>query len=345
MTDGLRISSWLAERLACPHDRLSMQQSGGVLTCANGHVHRIVSGIPILFRDDVPETHWHVTQARQASVEGYPSAVTGGISDYVQAAIAATGGFMYASLIGRLTDYPIPATRLPAGDGRALVDLGCNWGRWTIAAARSGYRVVGIDPSLPAVQAAYDVAGQLGVQADFVVGDARFLPFADDSFDAAFSYSVLQHFSKADVKQTLDECRRVLVDDGYSLIQMANKLGARSLFHQARRLFREPSSFEVRYWTRWELETVFTRMIGPSAVSVDGFLSLNPQSTESHLLPARFRAIVRLSEALRALSRQIPALQNLADSLYVESYKNLAPGQRIGRERRADTIDAAREAE
>jgi SAM-dependent methyltransferase len=322
MTDQLRISSSLAERLVCPHDRLSLRQAGATLRCPNGHVHRVVSGIPILFRDDVQETHWHVTEARQAPDTGYPSAITNGISEYVQAAIAATGGFMYAPLVGRLVEYPIPTTRLPPGEGRAVLDLGCNWGRWTIAAARSGYRAVGLDPSLPAVQAAYDVANQLGVQADFVVGDARFLPFADDSFDAAFSYSVLQHFSKADVKQTLSECRRVLRPNGFSLIQMANTLGGRSLFHQARRLFREPSLFQVRYWTPWELEAAFEKLIGPSTVSVDGFLSLNAQPNESHLLPARFRAIVRLSEALRSLSDRVPPLRNLADSLYIESHKS-----------------------
>jgi SAM-dependent methyltransferase len=285
-------------------------------------VHRVVSGIPILFRDDVQETHWHVTQARTAPDEGYPSAITDGISDYVQAAIAATGGFMYSPLVGRLKAYPIPTTRLPPGEGRAVLDLGCNWGRWTIAAARAGYRAVGLDPSLPAVQAAYDVARQLGIQADFVVGDARFLPFADDSFDATFSYSVLQHFSKPDVKQTLGECRRILRSNGFSLIQMANKLGARSLFHQAKRLFREPALFEVRYWTPSELQTAFEEFIGPSTVSVDGFLSLNAQPNESRLLPARYRAIVGISEALRSLSGRLPPLKAFADSLYIESRKS-----------------------
>jgi SAM-dependent methyltransferase len=321
VTDQLRISSWLAERLVCPHDRLSVRQAGTTLRCPNGHEHRLVSGIPILLRDDVQETHWASTQARQAPDDGYPSPIINGISEYVQTAIAATGGLMYVPLIGRLTEYPIPTTRLPPGEGRRLLDLGCNWGRWTIAAVRSGYRVVGLDPLLPAVQAAYDVANQLGVQADFVVGDARYLPFADNSFDAAFSYSVLQHFSKTDVKQTLRECRRVLVLNGFSQIQMANKFGARSLFHQAKRLFREPSLFQVRYWTPSELEAAFTALIGPSTVSVDGFLSLNAQPSDSRLLPRRFRAIVGVSEALRALSHRIPPLRNLADSLYVESNK------------------------
>ena len=40
---------------------------------------------------------------------------------------------------------------LPRGP---LLDIGCSWGRWSLAAARKGYSVVGIDPSLGAVMAA-----------------------------------------------------------------------------------------------------------------------------------------------------------------------------------------------
>ena len=321
MTVNLRISPWLADRLVCPYDRLSLERTAAALRCPNGHLHRVVSGIPILLRDDVEETHWHATQAREAPEGGYPSAVTNGISDYVQDAIAATGGFFYVPLVGKLAEYPIPDTRLPPAEGQTLLDIGCNWGRWTIAAGKIGYHATGIDPSLPAVQAAYDVSAQLGIQSDYVVGDARYLPFADETFSTVFSYSVLQHFSKSDVRQTLAECSRVLCSSGRSMIQMANKLGLRSLFHQAKRGFREPALFQVRYWTPHELLQAFATAIGPSAVSVDGFFSLNAQPREAHLLPARFRAIVALSESMRALSHRMPALRNVADSLYVESHK------------------------
>jgi 2-polyprenyl-3-methyl-5-hydroxy-6-metoxy-1,4-benzoquinol methylase len=318
---AMRLSPWVADRLVCPHDGLPLSRSATTLQCPRGHAHRIVNGIPIIFRDDVEETHWHATQAREAPDEGYPSSSTHGVSDYVQSAISATGGYMYRPVVGRLTEYPIPAMRLAPGRGRTLLDLGCNWGRWSIAAARAGYRVVGIDPSLPAVQAAYDVAKQLGVQADFVVGDARYLPFADDTFDTVFSYSVLQHFSKSDVRQTLADCARVLHADGLSLIQMANGLGLRSLFHQAKRRFREPKLFQVRYWTPRELEDTFSSLIGPSTTSIDGFLTLNAQPDEAHLLPARYRIVVGVSEAFRSIGQHVPQLRYVADSLYVESQK------------------------
>ena len=92
--------------------------------------------------------------------------------------IAATNGLMYRHLIGRLESYPIPDIDLPPGEGRTLLDVGCSWGRWSLAAARLGYTVIGIDPSLGAVMAARRVARQLNLAATFLVGDARHLPFA-----------------------------------------------------------------------------------------------------------------------------------------------------------------------
>ena len=61
--------------------------------------------------------------------------------------VAATNGFMYLHLLGKLSEYPIPDLRLPEGNGTPLLDVGCNWGRWSIAAARKGYAATGVDPS------------------------------------------------------------------------------------------------------------------------------------------------------------------------------------------------------
>lgn len=232
---------------------------------------------------------------------------------------------MYRSLVGRLSEYPIPTLRFqPESPRERLLDIGCNWGRWVVAASRQGFRPVGIDRSLSAVNAARRVAAQLGAAAHFVVADARHLPFRSGSIDATFSYSVLQHMEKSDARLAMREASRVLRSGGRAVVQMPNGLGLRSLYHQARRSFRRARGNEVRYWHPAELRQAFEADIGPSTLSVDGYLSLNAQPTDRHLLPRRFRWVVDVSEALRQISGRVRWLADLADSLYVTSRKTPA---------------------
>ena len=154
------------------------------------------------------------------------------------------------------------------------------------------------------------------------MADARYLPFPENSFQIAFSYSVLQHFSRENVELALSEIRRVLSPGGTALIQMPNKLGVRSLYHRMRRGGNgKRGVFRVRYWSLSELKERFSCLIGPSSVSVDGFFGLGIQPSDLQLLQPHLKLIVISSEALRKVSRQIPALNNLADSLYVTATK------------------------
>ncbi len=257
-----------------------------------------------------------ISDAERAKLATLPK---GPVDPVVSMIIPGTSGHLYAARQGRYASYPIPELRLPAASGELFLEIGCNWGRWCIAAARKGYRVVGIDPSLGAVLAAKRVAAQLGVEAEFVVADARRLPFATRRFDVVFSYSVLQHFAREDVERTLDEIARVLKSGGVSFIQLANALGVRSLYHQARRGFRDQGGFDVRYWRIADMRGAFERAIGPSAVSVDGFFGLGIQSTDVAHMRLSHRLVCHASDALRAASVRVPALVQVADSVYVRS--------------------------
>jgi SAM-dependent methyltransferase len=301
--------------LVCPRDRGALEREDDQLVCGEGHRYPVVEGTPVLLLEDERPTHaaCHVS-LEQRDHPGEPESM-------VQDVIAATCGNLYRHLIGRVTTYPIPDIRLPPGDGRLFLEVGCNWGRWCVSAARRGYEVVGVDPSLDAIRAARRIADQLGVGADYLVADSRHLPFPDGSFDVVFSYSVFQHFSKEDAIASFAEIGRVLKPSGLSLVQMANVWGARSLWNQLReRRFREPRGlFDVRYWSPGELEREFSRAVGETSLSVDGYLTLNPQPADLELLPRRYRALVRVSEAMRQLSRRLPWLTYAADSIYVSS--------------------------
>lgn len=301
--------------LACPRHHGVLSREDDELVCAAGHRYPVVDDVPVLLDPDLEPTHGACRVSLERAEPPADSAA------FVQGAIAATCGNLYRHLIGKVRTYPIPELRLPPGEGRLFLEVGCNWGRWCVSAARRGYRVVGVDPSLDAIRAACTVAEELGVEAEYLVADARRLPFASSTFDVVFSYSVFQHFTRAAAVAAFEELGRVLKPDGQSLVQMANVWGLRSLFNQAReRRFREPRTlFDVRYWSPGELRRELERAVGPTQLSVDGFLTLNAQPADLPLLPRRYRALVRVSEAYRATSRRLPWLVNVADSVYASS--------------------------
>jgi len=333
----MTLDPWFLENLVCPRHRGPLRPEGTQLTCSEGDRYDTVDGIPVMLLGDVEQTHEaairSLSRGDAESVGGVDGKATAagapplgeppGVHPFVQRNLIATHGLMYESM--RLTEYPIPEIPLPRATGsEAMLDVGCNWGRWSTAGALKGYRVVGIDPSLEAILAARSIARQLGKETRFVVGDARFLPFRAHCFDLVFSYSVLQHFSKDNVREALGSIRRVLKDDGVSLIQMLNGVGARSIYNRAKMVFAERHPFDVRFWSVRELRDIFSAALGPTTLVVDGFFSANVQRADFHLLPGRFRALVDVSDLLRRLTSRFPLLANVADSLYVLSGDNPA---------------------
>ena len=154
------------------------------------------------------------------------------------------------------------------------------------------------------------------------MADVRCLPFADATFDVVFSYGVLQHFSKSDARIAVRELARTLKPGGTSFVLMPNAFGIRNAAQLAPRGFRAGDAFEVRYCRPAELRRTFS-LIGATALSADGFFTLNPQMGDLDLLPRRYGALVRASDALRRASIAVPALATLANSIGVRSQRAL----------------------
>jgi len=308
--------------VVCPRDAAPLEPNGETLRCAHGHVYPHIDGIPVLVSEDVRPTqpgYWAtLEEVQRARAEPAP-AVEGPVDPYVARRIIGTHGNLYRHLATGLPRYPIPDFPLPPGNGARLLDIGCNWGRWSLAAAASGYDVIGIDPSFEAIVAAERIAKDFVRQPRYVVADARYLPLPNASVDVVFSFGVLQHLERADVERTVHEIARVLVPGGLSYVQMANSFGARSVVQLARRGFREAANFDVHYWKPGDLRRVFG-VIGRTRLSAAGFLTLNAQTADLDLLPLRFRGLVRVSDALTRLSRFVP-LAGVADSVYIESVR------------------------
>lgn len=111
-----------------------------------------------------------------------------------------------APLEGRLLD------RMPSG--ARLLEVGSGGGQLAmrIAARRPDVTIVGLDLSPQQVARATRRARSVASRAQFVVGSALELPFADGSFDAVLSVASIKHWP--DPPKGLRECVRVLRPGG-----------------------------------------------------------------------------------------------------------------------------------
>lgn len=298
------LSARLTSILACPLDHTNLQAQDGGLTCERGHAFAVEQGIPVLTdaarREAVPG---NMEPCRNPSQER-------SIDSFVTDWLVNTNGNLYWRARGKLQRYPIPQWPLLPNGGLLVVDIGCSWGRWSIAAARAGSSPVGMDVHIDALAAANRVSQQLGVRADFVCGSADQLPFQSTSIDVVFSYSVLQHLDREKVMRFFKEVARILKPGGICLVQLPNALGLYNILLQAKCGFRDArqGTFEMRYWSRAAIRaTVDKAGLQDIRIGADGFFTQNPQLSDLDLLPLVGKLVVLASH----VGRKAPPCQHL----------------------------------
>jgi SAM-dependent methyltransferase/uncharacterized protein YbaR (Trm112 family) len=314
------------EMLACPVHGTGLAIAGNILSCPDGCSYPVIGDVPFLLskalsHSDEPwaQGSFRLADAILQGKESLPPVPGPGVVDaHVQEHIAGTNSAMYRSLVGHLARYPIPDFPLVSqASGELLLDIGCHWGRWCFAADHAGFFPVGIDPCLSGVLAAARIAKQLSINAYFVCGDSRHMPFKNGTFDAAFSFSVLQHLSKTDVAQVVASLKPVMKNGGVTKLHMLNRYGLRSLQVQLFRLFMKPFFFETRYWSPGEMLSTFSTL-GPSRLEVDGFF-VQGRFEDRHLFPFGARMLTIFSHWLKRASGHLRFLRPLADNLFVVS--------------------------
>ena len=105
--------------------------------------------------------------------------------------------------------------------GKKVLDVGCGAGVDLLRFAKGGAVVTGVDISPSAIELARKNAAYQGLDADLRVADAEDLPFDAGTFDLVFAHGVIQY--SGSTQRVIDECRRVLKDDGEAIFQAYNR--------------------------------------------------------------------------------------------------------------------------
>lgn len=322
------IDSTLLEILACPACGHSLEMDTDALVCAGcSDRYLVAEGIPLLIPHSAEPTHkgWEGLANENSLLRRMPfrDLNDNEANVFIEGMMVPTCGNLFKGW--KLSDgYPIPDFP-DFHPGVTVLDIGCNWGRWAIAGAKAGYRVIGVDIHLRALLYAALLAERLVPEnkPSFVLGDARYLPFAVESFDGVFSYGTIQHFSRRNALIILDNISRVLKPGAKSVIQMPNIGGIRARLAAMRGFdLREGSEFDVRWYSLGELTEVFSEHVGESSWSTDCFLGLNVHARDKEHIKGVRKLIIHTASILEFAAQQIPAIGHFSDSVFVTSMKN-----------------------
>jgi SAM-dependent methyltransferase len=114
----------------------------------------------------------------------------------------------YATLSEYIRDVgELVVKRVGVEGSMRVLDLACGTGNAAVPAARAGAEVVGLDLVPELLEGGRRKAAEVGVEIEWVEGDAEALPFEDGSFDCVLS--TFGHMFAPRHRQTADEMARV----------------------------------------------------------------------------------------------------------------------------------------
>jgi ubiquinone/menaquinone biosynthesis C-methylase UbiE len=117
-----------------------------------------------------------------------------------------------------------------AAAGSEVLEIGCGMGIDAIQLVRRGVNLTAIDLTEAGIELARSNFARLGLSADLRVGNAEALDFADDSFDAVYSFGVLHH--TPDTEKAISEVLRVLKPHGKAFIMLYSRYSLNRLVHR-----------------------------------------------------------------------------------------------------------------
>jgi SAM-dependent methyltransferase len=165
----------------------------------------------------------------------------------------------------RYLELPETMRELAARPGERVLDL-ASPKLLAVALARTGVEVVSVDQLEPEIESWRKLtAGEPRLA--FQVADGRELPFADASFDHAYSVSVLEHIPEPGDGQALRELARVTKPGGRVVVTLPHARDYREDWRDAP-VYAEQGSGKQHFFQRWYDDARVERL-GASAPALE----------------------------------------------------------------------------
>lgn len=161
------------------------------------------------------------------------------------------------------------APKIPAGG--SVLEIAPGPGFFCIELARLGnYKITGLDISKSFVEISRKNAAEAGVKAEFRLGNASEMPFADGTFDFTFCQAAFKNFSEP--VRAIAEMYRVLRPGGASVIaDMRSDASPAEIEAEVEKMHLGALN---RFMVRW----TFDQMLIKSAYSVDEMRAMVAQT-------------------------------------------------------------------
>ena len=146
--------------------------------------------------------------------------------------------------------------------GGWVVDVGCGPGFDTAVFQQHNFKSIGLDYTYEMMKTGRT---KLGIQANFVQGDMRFLPFAPQ-IDGLWASASLLHLKREEIFPTLTQFHQILRTNG--ILYLATKLGDGDEWTSSSYGHEMP-----RYFTYWQPENLDKMLHEVGFAIVDGWLT------------------------------------------------------------------------
>jgi SAM-dependent methyltransferase len=160
----------------------------------------------------------------------------------------------------RYLELPWALDMLGAAPGEHVLDL-ASPKLLAVALARTGVDVVSVDMLEPEIE----LWRRLAPGVRFEVADGRALPYADASFDRAYSISVIEHIPERGDEQALQELARVVAPGGRIVLTMPYA----DEYHEDwrdRPVYAGEAEGDRYFFERWYDEEHLDRLVGSAPV-------------------------------------------------------------------------------